>query len=277
MPNELSTDHVLEVPGARLHYEVGGSGPLLALIGAPMDSSGFVALRRELVDSYTVVTYDPRGISRSTVADPSADAPPELLADDVHRLLAELTDEPVLLLGSSGGAITGLALATRYPEQVRTLLAHEPPLIELLPDRERLRVATDDIYATFQRDGQDAAMAKFLAMTGLYTPAPGSDDAPPPTAPDFEPTPRMRANTERFLAHMILPTTRYQPDLAALRATSTRIVVGGGAASTGQLARRTADALAAALGCQPVEFPGDHGGFGSHPEPFARVLREVFA
>ena len=84
----------------------------------------------------------------------------------------------------------------------------------------------------------------------------------------------MRAATDVFLAHTIRPTTRYRPDIEALRAASTHIV-GVGAASKEQLATRTTLALADRLGTTAVEFPGDHGGFAALPEQFGRLLDQV--
>ena len=128
----LSTSYSLDVPGARLHYEVSGSGPVLMLIGHPMDSSGFATLVPLLVDAYTVVTYDPRGFGKSSIADRDQDAEPDVLADDVRRVLEAVSDRPAHVLGSSGGAITGLALVASHADHVSTLVAHEPPLA-LLP------------------------------------------------------------------------------------------------------------------------------------------------
>jgi pimeloyl-ACP methyl ester carboxylesterase len=132
MPDPSRTAHALSVPGARLYYERGGTGPLLLLIGSPMDSSGFTPLAGVLSDRYTVITYDPRGTGSSTSEDTDQDVTPELQADDVYRLLTELGGEPADVFGSSGGAVVGLALVTAHPGQVRTLVAHEPPVIELL-------------------------------------------------------------------------------------------------------------------------------------------------
>jgi clorobiocin biosynthesis protein CloN7 len=274
MPDSDPTTHVLEVPGARLYYERRGSGPLLLLLGSPMDSSGFAPLAAALADRYTVVTYDPRGIANSSREDPSDDVTPAQQADDVHRLLSALGSEPADIFGSSGGAVVGLALVTAHPDQVRTLVAHEPPVLELLPDGAQLRAAIDDIYGTHRVEGADKAMQKFMAHAGL-----GAGPAQAADAPQWEPSPeqlaRMRATTEHFLAHLLLPTTRYRPDIEALRAASTRIVVAGGATSKGQLANRTAVALADQLGTTLVDFPGDHGGFLALPEQFGRELDQV--
>jgi clorobiocin/coumermycin A biosynthesis protein CloN7/CouN7 len=274
MPNSEPTTHTLDVPGARLYYERRGSGPLLLMIGSPMDSSGFTPLASALADRYTVVTYDPRGIANSSREDTTEDVTPTQQADDVHRLLSALGGGPVDLFGSSGGAVVGLALVTVHPDQVRTLVAHEPPVTELLPDSAQRRAEIEDIYNTYRAEGADKAMQKFMAHAGL-----GQGPAQQADTPQWEPSPeqlaRMRATTDHFLAHLLRPTTRYRPDIQALRAASTRVVVAGGATSKGQLANRTAVALAEQLGTTVVDFPGDHGGFLALPEQFGRVLDQV--
>ena len=274
MPDSSLTVHALDVPGARLYYERQGSGPLLLAIGSPMDSTGFAGLADALASRYTVVTYDPRGISNSTSENTGQDVTPERQADDVHRLLSVLGGGPAHVFGSSGGAVVGLALVTAHPGQVRTLVAHEPPVIELLADRAQVRAQIQDIYDTFRADGADTAMAKFMAHAGL-----GGGAGQPADAPRWQPSPeqiaRMHATTGHFLAHLIRPTTSYRPDIAALRAAPPRIVIAAGAASKGQLANRTAVALAGQLGTPVVEFPGDHGGFAALPEQFGRLLDQV--
>jgi len=264
----------LDVPGARLYYERRGSGPVLFMIGSPMDSTGFAALAAAAEGDHTVVTYDPRGIGNSTRDDTDADITPEQQADDVHRLIGALGGGPVDMLGSSGGAVVGFALVTAHPDAVRTLVAHEPPVVTLLPDAEEQRAQVEDIYATYRAEGVEPAMFKFLTHIGVMG---GPDQAADPAR--FQPPPeqaaRMRAASEVFLAHLIRQTTSYQPDIDALKASPTRIVVARGAESEGQLANRTAVALAERLGTDPVEFPGDHGGFVGHAVPFAALLERV--
>jgi clorobiocin biosynthesis protein CloN7 len=274
MPGSGPVTHTLDVPGARLYYERRGAGPLLVLIGSPMDSTGFAGLASALAGGYTVVTYDPRGIGNSCREHADQDVTPEQQADDVHRLLSALGGEPAYLFGSSGGAVVGLALVSAHPGQVRTLVAHEPPVIASLPDSAQLRAEIQDIYHTYRAEGADKAMGKFMAHAGL-----GPGPAPEADAPQWEPSPeqiaKMRAATGMFLAHLIRPTTHYRPDIDALRAASTRIVVAGGATSKGQLAHRSAAALASQLGTPMVEFPGDHGGFLALPQQFGHVLNQV--
>jgi len=156
--NRTVDTHYLDVPGAKIYCEVRGSGPLLALIGAPMGSSGFVALADLLASQYTVVSYDPRGSERTTVTDRTEITTPELLADDVHRVLSNVSEEPAAIMGSSGGAVTGLALVTAHPAQVGVLVAHEPPLLTLLSNAAEELAEVQEIYQTYLRSGSEAAM-----------------------------------------------------------------------------------------------------------------------
>jgi clorobiocin biosynthesis protein CloN7 len=254
----------VDVAGARLHYDVSGTGPVLMLLGAPMPAGGFAAIEPLLAEDYTVVRYDPRGIGRSTRGD--AEATPDVLADDVHHVLSAVGDEPAYVFGSSGGGVTGLALAARHPEQVRTLVAHEPPLVELLPESAEVMAGFEDVYAINRGEGSDAAMRKFFTLAGFQA-GPGASPTPS--------TPEEVARNDYFLSHMAPWTTRYRPDFAALGAAN--VVVGGGLTSKGQLAHRTATAFAEQLGTPLTEFPGDHIGFIFEPEPFARQLRGLFA
>jgi clorobiocin biosynthesis protein CloN7 len=260
---------VVDVPGATLQYDIQGSGPVLLLAGVPMDASGFAPIVPLLAEDHTVVTYDPRGIARSTVADPEAQLPPDVLADDLHRLLASVTDAPADILASSGGAVAALWLAVRHPAQIRTLVAHEPPLTALLPNAADERQVVEGLVESYRTEGTAIAMGRFLAHIGI---------APPEAAGHPMPFPEDALRDAGFFLKNIIRTVALaQPDLAAIRATPTRIVVAAGETSKGQLANRTALALADQLGTEPALFPGDHGGFGGEAPPFATRLREVLA
>jgi pimeloyl-ACP methyl ester carboxylesterase len=268
----------LDVPGARLHYEVRGAGPLLLIIGSPMTAAEFAPLAHALAGDRTVVTYDPRGFGQSTIDDPDGPSTPELRADDVAAILDDLGAASADVFGSSGGAVTGLALVDRSPGRVRTLVAHEPPLLELLPDAQEQRAATQDITDTFLSEGLHAAWMKFMVNAGFDVPAPGSDPAGQPDS-QGEPmtTERELAEGARFFVHDLAPTTQYLPDFDALRASTSRIVIGLGAESGHLLTHRTSVAVAERLGVQTTEFPGDHGGFMGAPGEFAQRLREILA
>jgi clorobiocin/coumermycin A biosynthesis protein CloN7/CouN7 len=275
--NASAATHQLDVPGASIHYEVRGSGPLLALIAAPMGSSGFAALAALMAQHYTVVTYDPRGSEHTVVTDRTEITTPELLADDVHRVLKSISDEPAAILGSSGGAVTGLALVTAHPEQINVLVAHEPPLLTVLTNAAEELAKVEEIYQTYLRAGSDAAMRQFLLSIGVLGEE-GSRQLAAMPEPDPVPAPAVpETDNDFFYANQIRATTGYRPDLKALSEASTKIVVGVGATSAGQLAHRGGLALADHLGLAATEFPGDHGGFAGEAPAFAERLRQVLA
>lgn len=279
--------HTLDVPGAVLHYDVreaeGGGAPILLMIGSPMDASGFASLAGHFGDR-TVVTYDPRGIGRSQRTDGAAESTPELHADDLHRLITTLGGGPVDIFASSGGAVNALALVARHPEQVRTLVAHEPPTAQVLPDREEALAAVADVRRTYDREGWGPAMAKFIALSGLRGPIPADfADQPAPSPADFGlPTEDDGNRDDPLFKQNLVTCTHYEPDVNALRAATTRIVVGVGAESLGEMAHRAGLAVAERLGTKAVTFPSHHGGFlggefgmRGDPDAFAVTLREV--
>ena|SRR5215217_382310 len=270
--NQPRTD-TLKVPGAALHYEARGTGPVLLLIpGGPADADAYTSIKSMLSDRYTTVTYDPRGLSRSPLDGEPQDTTVQTFAHDAHQLLTMLSTEPAYVLGSSGGAVVGLELVSRHPEQVRVLVAHEPPLTRLLDADEHARFGRE-VYDTYRSEGVGPAMGKFLVAAGLEQSA-----AQPPaeSTPEIaEARARMQRNLDFYLGHMFLALADYTPDISRLR--SLPITVAVGEASEGQLAYRAAVALAERLGKEPTVFPGDHGGFASHPGAFARRLDEVLS
>ena len=280
------TTHTLDVPGAILTYDVrraDSPAPVLLLIGSPMGASGFVTLAGHFADR-TVVTYDPRGVERSTKADPASPSTPEEHADDLHRLIAELDAGPVDLFASSGGAVNALALVARHPEQVWTLVAHEPPLASILPDREGALAACRAVHDTYQRGGFGAGMAQFIVAVshrGPFGPDFAGQPAPDPAMFGL-PAGDDGTRTDPLLGQNIISCTHFEPDFDALRAASTRIVMAAGAESEGQMASRGAFAVSERLGTKPVIFPSGHGGFLGNeygqpgdPDGFAAKLREV--
>ncbi|HYA01323.1 MAG TPA: alpha/beta hydrolase [Candidatus Binatia bacterium] len=267
---------MLEVPGGSLYYEVRGQGPVLLMMpGGPADATTFRRIEDDLAQAYTVVTYDPRGISHSSPFDPGDDGRMiEIFADDAHRLLAALGGEKASIFASSGGAVIALELATRHSEQLDTVVVHEPPSPDLLEDPERVRAANEDVCDTCAREGIFAAMQKFMALIGIQ-------GGPPPVA-EGEPSaeqPEARAMTQRnsefFFSRYIRNLSRYRVDTAALRSCSCHIVPAVGSDSAGQIAHRGGLGLARLMGVPATVFPGGHGGFDGRPEEFAARLREV--
>ena len=281
--------HTLDVPGAVLQYDVrsddSSPAPVLLLIGSPMGAAGFATLAGHFADR-TVVTYDPRGVERSVRTDDATESTPDEHADDLLRLISALDAGPVEVFASSGGAVNALVLVARHPEQVRTLVAHEPPAAQVLPDREQALAACRAVHETYLRSGIGLAMAKFISLVAHKGPIPADfADQPAPDPAAFGlPTEDDGSRNDPLAGQNIVSSTHHQHDFDALRAASTRIVIGAGAESTGELANRAAVAVAERLGTAPVVFPSNHGGFlgGEYgmrgdPDAFAATLRQVLA
>jgi pimeloyl-ACP methyl ester carboxylesterase len=262
----------LAVPGATLYLEVRGEGPLVVLFGTPMDAQSFVPLAELLAVDHTVLTTDPRGLGRSPVADPDETPSIERRAADVAALISHVDRGPATLLGSSGGATTALAVAQFHPDAVDTVIAHEPPLSELLPDRDALRAGREEVIRLWFAGDRLGSWRAFLANANIEMPEEmiraifgGGIDAAAQAAGDYQ------------NAHLIRPSTEFLPDAARLRAGRPRVVIGIGEASAGQLCDRSSRALGDALGIEPTMFPGRHVGFAEDPAAFEPVLRRVLA
>ena len=285
----MTTTHTLETAEADIVYDVRGplptadGRPPLFMIAQPMDASGFATLASYFPDR-TVVTYDPRGLGRSVRKDGRVENTPTLQAADVHAVIEALGIGPVEMFASSGGAVTALALVTAHPDDLTTLVAHEPPIIPVLPDAEaaeRARAGFRDIY---EAKGAGAGMAAFIAMTswrGEFTDEYFSQPAPDP-AQFGMPAEDDGRRDDPLLSDRSWAITGYRPDVDALAAAPTRIVIAVGEESLGTFTGRSAVATAELLGHQPTVFPSHHGGFMSgeygyagQPEAFARKLREV--
>jgi len=285
----MTTTHMLETAEADIAYDVhgplptAGGPPPLFMIGQPMEAGGFTTLASYFPDR-TVVTYDPRGLGRSVRKDGRADHVPTVQAGDVHAVIEALGAGPVEMFGSSGGAVTALALVAAHPDDVTTLVAHEPPLIPVLPDAAAAERARDAWREAYQAKGSGAGMAVFIAMTswqGEFT-----DDyfARPPADPAMFGIPDADdgSRDDPLLSDRSLAVSDYRPDVDALAAAPTTIVIAVGEESLGTFTGRTAVATAELLGQEAVVFPSHHGGFlggefgyAGQPEAFARKLREV--
>ena len=280
--NDRTVDHVamsadprcgvLEVPGARLYFELRGHGPLIVLVGAPMTAGAFAPLADELAIDHTVLTCDPRGIGRSEVLDPDADSTPELRANDLAHLIEEASTGPATVFGSSGGAVTALALLQQRPDLISALIAHEPPLEDLLPNRDEQHAITQDVCDTYLSGDILGGWRKFLTQAGFTMPP---DAVEQYFGPDRDP--QTLADEKYWFAHELRPTTWWTPNFDALRSFSARITIGIGEDSTGQVCDNTARALATELQLTPTIFPGDHTGFTNEPHKFANSVRETLA
>lgn len=264
--------NTLPVAGATLHYETWGSGPLLVIIpGGPQDAGVFAHLADELSDRYTILSFDPRGNSRTIADTLTGDLNVDLIADDVAALIAANGSGPAYVFGTSGGAQIGLNLAARHPTSVSVLVAHEPPSTMLLSDPEAALAGDRALNETYKREGVDAAMGQFFAENGLD--GPPDSDMPADVAETFG---RVAGNFEYWLAHGMLPLATYRPDVAALRNGAPRIVVAIGTGSAGQPIEAMGLALAHQLGIKATPFPGGHMGFVSDASGFASAMDRAF-
>jgi pimeloyl-ACP methyl ester carboxylesterase len=266
----------LKVPGATLYYEVRGSGPvLLAIPGGPTEAGVFTAFAEQLADRYTVVTYDPRGHSRSTVDNRDEDVPVAQHADDAAALIDATSSEPAYVLGSSGGATIGLELVARHGDKVKALIAHEPPVMELLPDADRWRTLFADLKEINRKEGVFAAFEKFGAAVEEGGPSYAEAAQPSEPSPEMaQMMERMSGNGDFFFEHEALPIGCYVPDFEALKVSPSKIYIGGGKESGEQGAFRAAVALADKLGIELTLFEGAHGGFGAE-EAFGERVHET--
>ena len=284
----MTSTHMLETPACSLAYDVRGplptadGRPPLFFVGAPMDASGFGTLAALFPDR-TIVTYDPRGLGRSTRHDGRTEHTPEQNGED-HHCVIEAIGGPVEMFASSGGAVSALALVAAHPHDVTTLVAHEPPLVAMLPDADRAFAAEGTVQAAYRDKGWGYGMAAFIALTGWQGEFP--DDYAARSAPDPAafglPVDDDGSRDDPLLSGASGAITAYRPDVAALTAAPTRVVIAVGIESRDLLTGRAAVATAEALGQEAVVFPSGHGGFlggefgqRGEPEAFAAKLREV--
>src|SRR3569833_98682 len=283
------TTHVLQTLEVDLVYDVHGPRPTtdgrppLFMIGQPMDASGFATLASHFPER-TVITYDPRGLGRSIRKDGRVDHAPRTQAADVHVIIEALGAGPVEMFASSGGAVTALALVTAYPNDVTTLVAHEPPLTAVLPDAEAAERARAGVRDAYEDKGSSAGMAAFIMMTswqGEFTDDYFAQPAPAPTTLGM-PAEDDGSRDDPLLSDRSWAVSGYRPDVDALKAAPTRVVIAVGEESSGVFTGRPSVAMAKLLGQQATVFPSHHGGFvgdefgyPGQPEVFARKLHEV--
>ncbi|WP_078607208.1 alpha/beta fold hydrolase [Streptomyces flavidovirens] len=267
----------LRVPGATLHYEVRGQGPLLLLIpGGAGDAASFDGIADDLAAEHTVATYDPRGMSRSPLDDPEAEQCVAEHADDAFRMLEVLSPgEPARVFGASSGAIAAVHLLTAHPERVERVVAHEPPIVEVLPDASEHRALIARVQETFHARGLMPAMSVFAAglkKDGDTTEPKAELKLPPQAAARAG---RTMANLPYFVGRIVPRFMSYTPDIHRLEALSDRLVLACGHDSRGELPYRPAALLAERLGTELVHFPGGHTGLTTHPAEFGELLRKV--
>lgn len=283
-----ATTKTFDAPGATITYDVRGdlsSGTPLLIIGSPMSAEGFTTLTSHFEDRPTV-TYDPRGVDRSPRTDGAEETQVSEHVADLHALVGELGGGPVDVFASSGGAVNALAWVAAHPGDVRTLVAHEPPLAKFLPDREVILETSAAIRDLYFAKGMGPAMAKFIEYTMLQGPIPegfASAPAPDPTAFGLPPEDD-GSRDDPMLSQNIRTCGADDLDAEAVKAAPTRVVIAVGEESGQSMAARGGFSVAEALGGTATMFPSHHAGFlggeygmSGEPDAFAARLREVLA
>jgi acetyltransferase/esterase len=273
----------LNVPGAKLYYEVSGDGPLLIMIpGSAGTGEVFRPLVGPLAERYQVVTYDRRGFSRSELDGPQ-DYDHRLAtdADDVRRLIEQLTDKrstpqsgsldkPAIVFGNSSGATVALEVLIRYPERVDTVVAHEPPLVNILLDAAKWRDFFYGVYDTYRKSGVAEALRQF--GSGVL----GSEDRQILAQNmKLHGNERSLANTTYWMEHELRQYPPVDLDINALAVLSRQLVLVGGRDSQDQMTYQPGKILAQKLGLEIVNLPGGHLGFMAYPTQFAKELMDA--
>jgi pimeloyl-ACP methyl ester carboxylesterase len=254
-----------EVDGAKLYYEVRGRGPALLMIsGAGGDAGYYSQAAAMLEDSFTVITYDRRGNSRSTGGN---DAPFSIAeqARDAKSLIDEFADGRAVVFGNSGGAIIGLALAAAFPAVVEGLIAHEPPIVGVLPADAEDRDFFTQILAVAETEGIPAAASRFVeSIRGE-----GSYEWP------AEILERFLGNIGHLFTNEFGRFGEFIPDWDALTSGGVPIVMAAGNEDRGLFYATPSIIIAERIGTPWIEFPGNHLPFIERPREFAAALRVV--
>jgi pimeloyl-ACP methyl ester carboxylesterase len=272
MPRKSALKRSPRVDRATLFYRVRGSGPLLLILpGGHGDADSADALGSQLIDRFTVLTYDRRGMSRSKINAPDESLTIATHSDDAHRLLATLTkgarvrfrqqyqciDRP----GSRGA----LSRTSRHPRRARTTC-----LRTLARGRTKSRNRFAEAEEAFRREGIEAGFKKFVELAAVDY----NDREPDAALP--APTAQSNANLSFFFRHDSPAVRRYHLDLPALKSARARIVPAIGQSSTESAPSKSTAALATQLGTKVVIFPGGHTAWLLRPKSFAAKLAEIF-
>lgn len=106
-----------------INYDQQGTGdPLVLIPFLAADHACYAFQVADYAKHFTCITLDPRGTGETDK--PEGDYSVELFADDVAAFLQAMRIEEAHIFGLSLGAATGMWLAAKYPDKVRSLSLH---------------------------------------------------------------------------------------------------------------------------------------------------------
>lgn len=260
------------VKNATIYYKIYNEGnPILLMItGGTGDADSYENIIPNFIDHYTIVTYDRRGYTRSPI-DHISDHEPidiETQSEDVSALIRSITHQPVVVFGSSLGAVIAIDLVMRYPDLVSKVIAHEPPLVGLIPDEEKKGKAPEIL----ENEHPFEAIRRFTASFGMVPTELTGQSGRPVTE---ESRKRKTANAKFFLEHESDGVNKYKPDLVKLKAIVPKTVFMAGKESKGNFLYAIAIKTAIEYGIPFYEMPGHHVGYAQYPKEFSKELIDI--
>ena len=261
----MRQENIITPDGAVLHCEIRGQGPALLLVsGAGGDAGYYSDVAELLADTFKVITYDRRCNSRST-GSREEKMTVQQQAEDAFQVVSSLGDGNAIIFGNSGGAIVSLALAQYHPEVIVGMIAHEPPIVKLLPEEDPMRASLEDLSAFAIKEGNSAAAQKFVA--GVR--GEGGYEWP---ADVFQ---RVMGNFDQFFDNEFGAWMNFVPDFDELSKIKFPLVMAAGREDRGLHYARPSQIIAAKLGIPWAEFTGYHLPFMERPVEFAASLRVI--
>lgn len=265
----------LTVPGAVLHYETFGSGPLFVFIqGAQGTGKVFHPSAQLLSKQFTVLCWDRRGYSQShCVGAQDFSQRLQTDADDAHRLIEHLSPNTgAIVFGTSSGALVAQQLLASHPESVIKLIAHEPPAFSLLPEEFKMQAygLMKHVYDTYRAQGIETAIQVFSSAISE-----GTDSEAMLHAMDAKRGDEIRANCMFWLEFEMRQYTSAEVDVEGLRRGKEKLVLVAGEESADGPGLGPLKVLAGMLGMDIKRVPGAHLGYTVEPEKFARGVLEI--
>lgn len=273
----------LDLNGAKLRYHKIGQGPVLILVpGANGTGDVFLPLAEKLKDQFTVVAVDRRGYGQSELTEPLPDRVKnedddyrvKRDAHDIAELAKHLSDEPVYILGSSSGAIVTMHVLKDYPEVVRQIAFHEPPINTFLPDSQYWKDQNNEIVEIALTNGLEPGMAAFAKTLDIAKI--DAESMSQPISADDESNSKRYEEMINWVKYEIRQYTHSNISIEDLEKYKNIITLLNGTNSRGSFPQSVNYYIHEQTNIPIVDIPGGHLGYIQKPEEFAEVLLELW-